>query len=45
MRKKYEKMMLEAVQLQRNGKIPEFAAKTAEAEALMTEIKELESQA
>lgn len=41
MQKQYEAAMREAMELQRSGKIPEFAKKTAEAEAILKEIEAL----
>lgn len=42
--KKYEKLLKEARDLQRQGKIPEFARKTAEAEAVGAEIDALDAE-
>jgi hypothetical protein len=39
LQKKYETAMKEAMELQRSGKIPEFAKKTAEAQAILKEIE------
>lgn len=43
LQKQYEAMMAEAMGLQRSGKIPEFAKKTAEAQALYKKIEALKS--
>ena len=45
MRKQYDKMLEEAMQIQRSGDIKGYAAKMAEAEALMQEIEALEKNA
>lgn len=45
LQKKYECMMSEAMQLQRNGKIPEYAKKTAQANLVLDELKALECAA
>ncbi|MCB1145714.1 MAG: Lacal_2735 family protein [Leptospiraceae bacterium] len=42
LRKEYDKKLAEALQFQRNGKIPQYAEKTAEAEEVLAEIKKLE---
>jgi hypothetical protein len=39
--KKYQALLQEAMELQRTGKIPEFAKKTAEANAVLDEIDAL----
>ena len=39
--KKYEKLMEEAMQIQRSGDIKAFAAKSAEAEAVAQELEQL----
>ncbi|TXB61588.1 DUF6435 family protein [Phaeodactylibacter luteus] len=39
--KKYEKLMEEAMQIQRSGDIKSFAAKSAEAEAVAQELEQL----
>jgi|SaaInlStandDraft_1057018.scaffolds.fasta_scaffold13812_2 hypothetical protein len=43
LQKRYEAAMAEAMELQRSGKIPEFAKKTAEAEAILKELEALPS--
>jgi hypothetical protein len=43
LQKVYEKAMAEAMELQRAGKIPEFAKKSAEAEGVLKEIEALET--
>lgn len=37
--KRYQGLMKEAMELQRSGKIPEFAKKSAEAEGVLAEIQ------
>jgi hypothetical protein len=44
LQKSYEALQKEAMQLQRSGKIPEFAKKTAEADKVLTEIEKLKAQ-
>jgi len=44
LRKQYEQKMLEARDLQRKGDIKAFAAKTAEAEAIMEEMERLSKE-
>lgn len=41
LQKSYEGLMHEAMQLQRSGKIPEFAKKTAEANKVLAELEKL----
>ena len=41
----YQKLLGEAMELQRNGKIPEFAKKSAEANAVYEELQKLENEA
>jgi hypothetical protein len=43
LQKVYEKAMADAMELQRAGKIPEFAKKSAEAEGVLKEIEALET--
>ena len=43
LQKRYEQLLLEARNLQRAGKIPEFAKKTEEAEAVRAQIDELDA--
>jgi len=42
---RYHQLLKEAVTLQRTGKIPELAKKTAEAEAVRQQLEELEREA
>ena len=44
LQKKYEKLLEEAMQLQRGGDIKGYAAKMAEAEGVQKEIEELEKK-
>ena len=41
LRKKYEKLMAEATELQRSGDIKGYARKSDEAEAVMRQLQEL----
>ncbi len=41
LQQEYEDLLEQAMHLQRNGKIPEYARKTAEAEAMLKKIEEL----
>lgn len=43
LQKEYENAMAEAMELQRSGKIPEFAKKTAEAESILKEIQSMKA--
>jgi hypothetical protein len=43
LQKQYEAMMAEAMELQRSGKIPEFAKKTAEAQEIYNKIEAMKS--
>jgi hypothetical protein len=45
LQKEYESLQKEAMELQRKGKIPEFARKTAEAEVVLKKLEELEKSA
>lgn len=44
LQKRYEKLMKEAQQLQRNGDIPAFAIKDAEAREVQAELEKLEAE-
>ena len=43
LKKQYEKLLVEARDLQRNGDIKGFAKKSAEAEAVMKEIEQMQA--
>lgn len=44
LQKRYEKLMMEAQQLQRNGDIPAFAIKDAEAREVYEELEKLKAE-